>query len=126
MRRREAAAGRILAALAPSRDGYANGKQNRPIPAHPCREIGQPMAREELQKMWRLALVLWLLPSSIVLAGESRGQIQVGLTIIAIPNAAATGPVRAVFAGAVPLPRARPATIGRSDTAPTSAGCTRP
>ncbi len=76
--------------------------------------------------MWRLALVLGLLPSSVVLAGESRGQIQVGLTITATPNAAANGPGRAVFAGAVPLPRARPAAIGRSDTAPTSAGGARP
>jgi hypothetical protein len=76
--------------------------------------------------MWRLAFVLWLLPSCAVLAGVSRGQIQVGLVITGIPKAVATGPARAVFAGAVPLPRARPAAIGRSDTAPTSAGATRP
>jgi hypothetical protein len=83
------------------------------------------MAREELQIMWRLAFVLWLLPSC-VLAGVSRGQLQVGLVITGIPKAVTTGPVRAVFAGAVPLPRARPAAIGRSDTAPAGTGGTRP
>jgi hypothetical protein len=125
MRRCTDAAGRILAALAPSRDGNANGEQSRPIPAHPCREIGQPMAREEAQKMWRLAFVLCLLPSC-VLAGVGRGQFQVGLVITGISKPVATGPVHATFAGVVPLPRARPAAIGRGDTAPTSAGGTHP
>jgi hypothetical protein len=74
--------------------------------------------------MWRLAFILCLLPSC-VLAGVTRGQLQVGLVITGIAKPVATGPVRAAFAGAVPLPRARPAAIGRGDGAPTSAGDTR-
>jgi hypothetical protein len=74
--------------------------------------------------MWRLACVLCLLPSC-VLAGVSRGQFQVGLVITGVPKAVATRPARTAFAGTVPLPRARPAAIGRSDPAPTSGG-TRP
>ena len=74
--------------------------------------------------MWRLAFMLCLLPSC-VLAGVSRGQLQVGLVITAIPKPVATGPVRAAFAGAVPLPRARPAAMGGGVTAPASAGGTR-
>jgi hypothetical protein len=74
--------------------------------------------------MWRLAFVLCLLPAGVALAGESRGQLQVGLTITGIPKAVPIGPAPA--ATAIPLPRARPAAIGRSDPAPTSAGGTRP
>jgi hypothetical protein len=70
--------------------------------------------------MWRLALVVCLLPCGVALAGESRGQLQVGLTITGIPKAAPPATT------AIPLPRARPAAIGRSDPAPTSAGGTRP
>jgi hypothetical protein len=66
--------------------------------------------------MWRLAFILCLLPSSMVFAGETRGQMQVGLTI--------TGPVKASTVGtghtqaSVPLPRKRPTPIGPADTAP--------
>jgi hypothetical protein len=76
--------------------------------------------------MWRLALVLCLLPACAALAAETRGQIQVGLIITGIPKPAATGSMRAALTGAVPLPRARPAALGASDTASTAAGGTHP
>jgi hypothetical protein len=79
--------------------------------------------------MWRLALVLCLLPSSIVVAGETRGQLQVGLTITGPgkaapvrPGAIASGNMRV---SPVPLPRARPADIGPGDTAASSVGGTQ-
>lgn len=73
--------------------------------------------------MWRLAFVLCLLPASVAPTGETRGQLQVGLTITGIPKAAPMGPASA--AAAIPLPRARPAAVGRGDPAP-SGGGTRP
>jgi hypothetical protein len=67
--------------------------------------------------MWRLAFVLCLLPWSFVLAGETRGQFSVGLTIVALPKAATVNPTPAAIAIAVPLPKARPAALGSSNTA---------
>jgi hypothetical protein len=72
--------------------------------------------------MWRLAFVLCTLSSSIALAGESTGQIHIGLTILgsgkvaagSAPATIATGNQR----GSVPLPPERPAAIGRRDTDP--------
>jgi hypothetical protein len=75
--------------------------------------------------MWRLAFILCLLPSSMVFAGEIRGQMQVGLTITgtvkaANPAAGIAGHTQA----SVPLPRKRPAAIGPGDTAPSGVGGT--
>jgi hypothetical protein len=73
--------------------------------------------------MWRLAFVLCLLPSSIVFAGETRGQLQVGLTITGSGKAVTVNPKSAALASSnlqisVPLPRARPAAVGPGNTAP--------
>jgi hypothetical protein len=77
--------------------------------------------------MWRLAFILCLLPSSMVFAGETRGQMQVGLTITGTVKASAVSPA-AVAArhtqASVPLPRRRPAAIGPGDTAPSGVGGT--
>jgi len=73
--------------------------------------------------MWKLAFVLCLLPSSIVFAGESRGQLQVGLIITGNSKASAVRPTPAALASmhvSVPLPRARPAAIGPGGTAASS------
>jgi hypothetical protein len=73
--------------------------------------------------MWRLAFVLCLLTSSMAFAGETRGQMQVGLTItgsVKASTAVATGNPQA----SVPLPRKRPAAIGPRDTAPSGVGGT--
>jgi hypothetical protein len=76
--------------------------------------------------MWRLAFVLCLLPSSMAFAGETRGQMQVGLTITGGVKAS-TGPATVATRNtqaSVPLPRKRPAAIGRGDTAPSGVGGT--
>jgi hypothetical protein len=73
--------------------------------------------------MWRLAIVVCLLSSSAVLAGETTGQLHVGFTITGggrVPTAgsAPTGLVTGSIQGPVPLPPERPAALGRNDTAP--------
>jgi len=71
--------------------------------------------------MWKLAFVLCLLPSSVAFAGETRGQLNVGLIITGPGNgstvsaaAAAVGNTRV----SVPLPRKRPASIGSGTIVP--------
>jgi hypothetical protein len=71
--------------------------------------------------MWRLAFVLYLLPSSVVLAGESTGQIHVGFTVVSSGKVSTVGSAPATIAtgnirGPVPLPPPRPAGIGPGDT----------
>jgi hypothetical protein len=73
--------------------------------------------------MWGLAFVLCLLPSSVVVAGESRAQFQVGLTITGNGKASTINPTPAAIA--VPLPRARPAALGPGDRAPSGDSGTR-
>jgi hypothetical protein len=73
--------------------------------------------------MWRLAFVLCMLSSSIALAGESTGQIHIGLTILGSGKVSAAGSAPATVAtgnqrGSVPLPPERPAAIGRRDIDP--------
>jgi hypothetical protein len=76
--------------------------------------------------MWRLAFVVCLLPSSIAFAGETRGQLQVGLTITGPAKASTVGPAAAGNTQvSVPLPRARPAAIGPGDSAASSVRGTR-
>jgi hypothetical protein len=70
--------------------------------------------------MWKLALVLCLLPSSTILAGESRAQLHVGFTITGVGDGS-TVPARTTVATgnprvSVPLPRKRPAALGPGDT----------
>jgi hypothetical protein len=70
--------------------------------------------------MWRLAFVVCLLPSSVVFAGETRGQFQVGLTITGNGKASTATYAPAAIVPrymqvSVPLPRERPAALGRSD-----------
>ncbi len=71
--------------------------------------------------MWRLIFVICLLSPSIVFAGESRGLLQVGITITGNGNASTVRPAPAAAATvqtqvSVPLPRERPATAGHRDT----------
>jgi hypothetical protein len=71
--------------------------------------------------MWKLALILCLLPSSIVLAGESRAQLHVGFTITDIGNGSTDGRARTTVATgnprvSIPLPRRRPAAGGPRNT----------
>ena len=74
--------------------------------------------------MWRLVFVLCALTSSAVLAGESRGQLQVGITITGKGNPSAinpkptAGPIAEPEAS-VPRPPERPAA-GPRDTAPSA------
>ena len=71
--------------------------------------------------MLKLVFVLCLLLSSTVFAGESRGQLQVGITITGTGNSSVVSPKPA--AGAEPevsvrLPTERPAAIVPRDNAP--------
>jgi hypothetical protein len=73
--------------------------------------------------MWRLVFVLCLLLSSTTFAGESRGRLQVGITITGKGNSSAVSPKTAAGAFAetklsVPRPTERPAAIGPRDTVP--------
>jgi hypothetical protein len=75
--------------------------------------------------MWRLAFVVCLLPSSVAFAGETRGQLQVGLTITGNGTASTVATKSAAIVPrymqvSVPLPRERPAALGRSDAAPST------
>jgi hypothetical protein len=65
--------------------------------------------------MWKLALLLCLMPSSMALAGETRAQLHVGFTIVGNRDGSAVDPARAASGkprAGVPLPRKRPAAGG--------------
>ena len=97
-------------------------------PFHP----GTPLLRNRTvdralgaRKMWRLVFVFCLLLSSIAFAGESRGRLQVGITITGNGNASRVNPTPATIATSdtqvsVPLPTERPAANGPSDSAPST------
>lgn len=73
--------------------------------------------------MWRLVFVLCLLLSSTILAADSRGQLQVGITITGAGNSSAANSKPAAGAIAepevlVPRPTERPAAIVPRDNAP--------
>jgi hypothetical protein len=73
--------------------------------------------------MWVLVFVLCLVQSSTTFARESRGQLQVGITINGNANSPAVNPKPAAGAIAkpevsVPLPTERPAANGQGDRAP--------
>jgi hypothetical protein len=75
--------------------------------------------------MWRPVFVLYLLLSSATFAGESRGQLQVGITITGKGNASAVSPKTGPGAIAepeisVPGPTEKPAAVGPRDTAPST------
>jgi len=68
--------------------------------------------------MWRLIFALNLVLAAEAVAGERRAAFQVGITITGKPGSVATTQTAMpVVTPGVPLPRPRPATLGRRDAA---------
>ena len=75
--------------------------------------------------MWKLVFVLCLLLSSTILAADSRGRLQVGITITGTGNSSVVSPKAVAGAIAepevsVPLPTEKPAAIVPRDSAPST------